>query len=121
MSDFNVIIEKEFEKTFERFWKNYKEKMTALAAEERAATVAAVKQALVDGAASNATMTAEQVCRYYGISRVTLWRYAREGKLSPHKVAGGRRVAYLRQDVEALINASSAEDKEQKISRKTRK
>lgn len=87
--------------------------------EDREFIVSAIKQALTDSAAENATMTTEQVCRYYDVTRTTLWRWGKEGKLNPRKVAGGRRVAYLRRDVESLIDnvraREEAKDKKNKL------
>lgn len=48
-------------------------------------------------------LTRQEVCQMLQVNSVTLWRYAREGRLKQHRV--GRKVFFLADEVrEALIN-----------------
>lgn len=48
-------------------------------------------------------LTRQEVCQMLHINAVTLWRYAREGRLRQHRV--GRKVFFLSEEVkEALLN-----------------
>jgi len=47
-------------------------------------------------------LTKQEVCQMLQVKAVTLWRYAREGRLKQHRV--GRKVFFLAEEVrEALI------------------
>ena len=54
-----------------------------------------------------ATMSRSEVAAKLCVSVTTLWRWARDGYLVPKKV--GRRVLYLRSDVEQIIMRGSDE------------
>lgn len=48
-------------------------------------------------------LTREEVCQMLQINSITLWRYARDGRLKQHRV--GRRVFFLAEEVRnTLIN-----------------
>jgi excisionase family DNA binding protein len=48
-------------------------------------------------------LTRQEVCQMLQINSVTLWRYAREGRLKQHRV--GRKVFFFAEEVrEALLN-----------------
>lgn len=52
----------------------------------------------------NEFLTRQEVCKMLQVNSVTLWRYAREGRLKQHRV--GRKVFFLAEEVkEALINS----------------
>lgn len=101
---FDALLSQKVKEEMSELLAEWRKGQEARRAEDREFIVSAIRQALTDIAAENATMTTEQVCRYYDVTRTTLWRWGKEGKLTPRKVAGGRRVAYLRRDVESLIN-----------------
>jgi excisionase family DNA binding protein len=47
-------------------------------------------------------LTRQEVCQMLQVNSVTLWRYAREGRLKQHRV--GRKVFFLAEEIrEALI------------------
>ena len=49
-------------------------------------------------------LTRQEVCQMLQINSVTLWRYAKEGRLKQHRV--GRKVFFLAEEVrEALITS----------------
>ena len=49
-------------------------------------------------------LTRQEVCQMLQVNSVTLWRYAREGRLKQHRV--GRKVFFLAEEVrEALIKS----------------
>jgi excisionase family DNA binding protein len=47
-------------------------------------------------------LTTEQVVARYGIGRTTIWKYAKDGRLTPHKV-GPRLVRYDADQLDALF------------------
>ena len=48
-------------------------------------------------------LTRQEVCQMLHVKSVTLWRYAREGRLKQHRI--GRKVFFLAEEVrDALIN-----------------
>ena len=49
----------------------------------------------------NLTMTEEEFCRFLGVSRTTLWRLRRAGKLSYYRV--GDKVLYSAQHAEEFL------------------
>jgi len=49
-----------------------------------------------------AYLTAEEVAEMIGVTKVTLWRYAKKGYLTPIEVGGKRK--YLKSDIKALLS-----------------
>jgi len=49
-----------------------------------------------------AYLTAEEVAEMIGVTKVTLWRYAKRGYLTPIEVGGKRK--YLKSDIKALLS-----------------
>lgn len=63
---------------------------------------AAVDEAL-DARRPDQTMTSTQVCQTFGISRVTLWRWINEGKITPIAQGVGRKRLFRAEDVKKLL------------------
>jgi len=55
-------------------------------------------------------MTKAEAAVYLRVSEATVGRWAREGHLTTHKVAGTQSVRYPRAEVEALITPAPGED-----------
>jgi hypothetical protein len=52
--------------------------------------------------------TEADLCRITGLSRTTLWRYRREGKLKPVRRRAGGKMLYSEEAVRSLLNAYDA-------------
>jgi excisionase family DNA binding protein len=50
-------------------------------------------------------LTAKEVAERLSISRVTLWRLARDGKIEAHRI--GKQLRFDREEVEAFIKRTS--------------
>lgn len=50
-------------------------------------------------------LTAKQVAERLSVSRVTLWRLARDGKIEAHRI--GKQLRFEREEVEAFIKRTS--------------
>lgn len=59
-------------------------------------------------------MTTDEVCKYLGIKRVTVYLWRRQGKFTPAKVVGGRKLLFKREEVEAQIKPYKRPKKEEK-------
>lgn len=66
--------------------------------------VEAVSEAM-SRAATVQTMSSSQVCEAFHISRVTLWRWVQDGKLTPISATAGNKKLFRKEEVEALLNA----------------
>jgi hypothetical protein len=51
--------------------------------------------------------TEDDLCRMTGLSRTTLWRYRREGKLRPVRRRAGGKMLYSEEAVRSLLNADA--------------
>ena len=47
------------------------------------------------------TLTVDQVCDVIGVSRVTLWKWEKQGKLIPVRL--GKFVKYRKEDIEQIL------------------
>lgn len=63
-------------------------------------------KAEAEAAKEMATLTREEVTKVLNVTKPTLWRWERAGYLIPKKV--GKRVLYLRSEVEAMIRKGGA-------------
>lgn len=78
--------------------------ITISATELKNLVVEAVTEAM-SRAATVQTMSSSQVCQAFHISRVTLWRWVKEGKLTPISATAGNKKLFKSEDVEKLLNA----------------
>lgn len=60
------------------------------------------EQAKANKAITEQLMTAEEVMQALKVSSVTLWRYAKQGILTPKYIGGAKK--FLTAEVQALIN-----------------
>lgn len=63
-------------------------------------------KAEAEAAKEMATLTREEVTKLLNVTKPTLWRWEKEGYLIPKKV--GKRVLYLRSEVEAMVRKGGA-------------
>lgn len=78
--------------------------ITISVSELKALVVEAVAEAM-NNAATVKTMSSSQVCQAFHISRVTLWRWVKDGRLTPIESTAGNKKLFKTEDVEKLLNA----------------
>ena len=63
-------------------------------------------------------MTTDEVCKYLGIKRVTVYLWRRQGKVTPVKIVGGRKLLFKREEIEAQIKPYTRPKKEEPLDTK---